>query len=81
MEDQKPDKYLRVKYKFKDESEFIPVTVTEEQYVNLLEIPAIEECKIVGSANEPISTQEKIQFNQKILVLCTRDSSSKYLLQ
>ena len=81
MEVQKPERYLRVEYKFKGESEFIPVTLTEKQYVNLLEIPAIEECKIIGSADKPVSAQEKIQFNQKILVLCAEDPSSKYLLQ
>lgn len=81
MEDQKPERYLRVKYKFKGESEFIQVTLTEQQYVNLLEIPAIEECKIIGSANEPISVKEKAKFNQKILVSCAQEPSSKYLLQ
>ena len=79
--DKKQESYLRVNYKFKGESESIPITVTEEQYVNLLEIPVIVECKIIGTVKEPVSVQEKIEFNQKILVLCTQESSSKYLLQ
>jgi hypothetical protein len=76
------DTFLRVSYKFKGESEFISITVTEEQYVNLLEIPVIEKCEIIGSVHDPVSQQEKSQFNQKILVLCSENSNkSKYLLQ
>ena len=74
------EKFLRVKYKFRGESTFIPITVTEKQYVNLLEIPVIAECEIVGSVVEPVSQQEKSQFNQKILVLCSEEKS-KYLLE
>ena len=76
------DTFLRVRYKFKNESTFILITVTEEQYVNLLEIPAIEKCEIIGSVQEPVSQQEKSQFNQKIRFLCSENSNkSKYLLQ
>ncbi len=38
---------VRVRYRFKDESKFVSVRVTENQYENLLELPIIEECNIV----------------------------------
>jgi hypothetical protein len=82
LDDKTQDKFLRVRYKFKNESTFISITVTEKQYVNLLEIPVIEQCEILGSVIKPVSQQEKSQFNQKILILCGENSNkSKYLLQ
>jgi len=41
------DGFVRVRYRFRDESKFVSVRVTESQYQNLLELPVIEECKIV----------------------------------
>ena len=76
------DKFLRVRYKFKNESTFFTITVTEKQYVNLLEVPVIEQCEIIDSVIEPVSMQEKNQFNQKILILCSENNNkSKYLLE
>ena len=73
---------LRVRYKFKDDSEFITVTVTEKQYFNLHEVFAIDTCEILGSAQTPISKEEKEKFNQKILIVCSNDANrTKYLLQ
>ena len=71
---------IRVRYKFKDEDDFITITVTEGQYNNLREVLAIEKCEIVGSAQKPISEQEKIQFNHLILVYCQTPNKTKYLL-
>ncbi len=38
---------VKVRYRFKDESKFVSVRVTENQYQNLLDLPIIEECNIV----------------------------------
>jgi len=37
----------KIQYRFRDESKFVSVRVTESQYQNLLELPVIEECNIV----------------------------------
>ena len=73
---------VRVKYRFRDETDFIEVTVTEEQYVNLLTLPMIATCEIIGEAKEPITESEKEMFNEKIKVACKNDEShTKYLLK
>ena len=36
-----------IRYRFKGESKFVSVRVTESQYQNLLELPVIKECNIV----------------------------------
>lgn len=73
---------LRVKYRFKDETEFITITVTEQQYINLLELPIIATCEIIGKASKPISEEEKEEFNKKIKIASKDDSShTKYLLK
>ncbi len=38
---------VRVRYRFKDESKFVSVRVTQSQYQNLLELPVVEECNVV----------------------------------
>lgn len=73
---------LRVRYRFKDEKDYIHVTVTEKQYVNLIEVAAIEKCEIIGPTQKPISKEEKKRFNEKIIQVCKQDTShTKYLLQ
>ena len=73
---------LRVRYKFKGDKNFIEITVTEEQYVNFLEVEAIESCEIIHTAKKPITPSEKKAFNQRILVACQNDQShTKYLLE
>lgn len=72
---------FRVKYRFKDEKDFITVTVSETQYVNLLALPAIATCEIIGKAEQPVTEEEKEMFNEKIKIVCKDDSShTKYLL-
>jgi len=38
---------VKIRYRFRDESKFVSVRVTESQYQNLLDLPVIEECNIV----------------------------------
>ncbi|MFB5645238.1 MAG: hypothetical protein ACE5R3_01420 [Nitrosopumilaceae archaeon] len=72
---------FRVKYRFKDEKDFVTVTVSETQYVNLLALPAIATCEIIGKAEQPVTEEEKEMFNEKIKIVCKDDSShTKYLL-
>lgn len=72
---------FRVKYRFKDEKNFVTVTVSETQYVNLLALPAIATCEIIGKAEQPVTEEEKEMFNEKIKIVCKDDSShTKYLL-
>ncbi|HXW03011.1 MAG TPA: hypothetical protein VD651_01930 [Nitrosarchaeum sp.] len=73
---------FRVRYRFKDETEFITITVTEKQYINLLELPIIATCEIIGKSSKPITKEEKEQFNEKIKVAAQEDSNhTKYLLK
>ena len=79
---EKKEELFRVKYRFKDEKEFITVTVSEQQYVNLLELPVIATCEIIDKAEKPISEEEKEMFNQKIKAVCKDDiSHTKYFLE
>jgi len=38
---------VKIRYRFKDESKFVSVRVSESQYQNLLDLPIIEECNII----------------------------------
>ncbi len=38
---------VKVRYRFRDESKFVTVRVTQDQYQNLLDLPVIEECDII----------------------------------
>ncbi len=38
---------VKIRYRFRDESKFVSVRVTESQYQNLLDLPIMEECNIV----------------------------------
>lgn len=72
---------FRVKYRFKDEKDFVTVTVSETQYVNLLALPAIATCEIIGKAEQPVTEEEKEMFNEKIKIMCKNDSGhTKYFL-
>ena len=76
------DELFRVKYRFKDEKDFITITVTEQQYLNLLELPVIATCEIVGKAEQPVSKEEKELFNERVRIATKGDSShTKYLLE
>lgn len=78
----KTDELFRVKYRFKDETEFITITVTEQQYINLLDLPVMATCEIIGKAEKPVSEEEKELFNKKIRIASKQDSShTKYLLE
>jgi len=78
----KSEELFRVKYRFKDETEFITITVTEQQYINLLELPIIATCEIINKATKPVSVEEKELFNEKIRIASREDSShTKYLLE
>ncbi len=82
MVEKDDNELLRVKYRFKDETEFVTITVTEQQYINLLELPIIATCEIIGKSHKPISEEEKEQFNEKIKIASKDDSShTKYLLK
>lgn len=72
---------VRVRYKFKDEKDFVTITVTEEQYINLLELPIIDKCEIIGKAAKPITDSEKEMFNEKIRIASEDENHTKYLLQ
>jgi len=80
--DKEDEALIRVKYRFRDEKDFVTVTVTETQYINLLTLPVIATSEIVGKAEQPISKEEKELFNEKIKIACKEDSShTKYLLE
>lgn len=79
---EKKEELFRVKYRFKDEKEFITITVSEQQYLNLLELPVIATCEIVGKAEKPVSEEEKEIFNEKIKAVCKDDMNhTKYFLE
>ncbi len=72
---------VRVRYKFKNDRNFITINVTEQQYLNLLELPIIEKCEIIGHTSKPTSEKEKEEFNKRIRIACKSDSDdTKYLL-
>lgn len=78
----KKEELFRVKYRFKDEKDFITVTVSEQQYLNLLELPVIATCEIVDKAEKPVSEEEKEMFNEKIRAVCKDDMNhTKYFLE
>ena len=74
---------LNVQYKFKGEKNYITVSITEKQYVNLLELPIVEECDILGTTTQKISDEEKAKFNERIKTACKESemTHTKYLLQ
>lgn len=78
----KNEELFRVKYRFKDEKDFVTITVTEQQYLNLLELPVIATCEIIDKAEKPISDEEKQKFNEKIKVACKDDiAHTKFFLE
>jgi len=75
------EQQVRVRYKFKGDPNWITVTVTEKQYVNLLELPIIQQCELIDETAKPITPEEKEEFNKKINVACRQDKTHvKYLL-
>lgn len=73
---------LKVRYKFKDNSYYIMISITEQQYLNLLELPVIESCDIIGSTNQTTSEIEKTRFNERIKTACRNSQShTKHLLR
>ena len=76
------EQQVLVRYKCKGDPNQISVTVTEKQYVNLLELPIIQQCEIISDTAKPITLEEKEEFNKKINVACRQDKiHEKYLLQ
>ena len=67
-------KYLKVEYKFKGDRKSSTVSLSEQQYLNLLALPIIAKCEIIGSANS-VSEEEKNQFNERIKIACRNDTS------
>jgi len=75
------EQQIQVRYKFKGDPNWISVTVTEKQYVNLLELPIIQQCEIISDTAKPITLEEKEEFNKKIIVAYRQDKNHvKYLL-
>ena len=74
---------LEVRYKFKGDKKPITVSITEKQYVNLLEIPIIETCEIIGQTEHQVSPETKEAFNERIRDACKQNelSHTKYLIQ
>ena len=54
---------VTVKCKFKNDEKFITISVTKQQYVNLLELPVIEKCEIIGTTKPLTGTQKATQFS------------------
>ena len=38
---------VKVRYRFRGETKFVTIQLTQSQYQNLLDVPIIEECEIV----------------------------------
>ena len=74
---------LDVRYKLKGDKAPITVSITEKQYVNLLELPVIETCEIIGQTKKEIPSQTIEKFNQRIKTACRENeiSHTKYLIQ
>ena len=74
---------LDVRYKLKGDKEPIIISITEKQYVNLLELPIIETCEIIGQTKKEISSESIEQFNERIKIACKENeiSHTKYLIQ
>ena len=76
------NEFVRVRYKFKNDRNFIAITVTEQQYLNLIELPMMEKCEIIDKAVKPLTEEEKEKFNEKIRIACKNNQShTKYLLK
>ena len=74
---------LEVRYKFQGDKKPITVSITEKQYVNLLEIPIIETCEIIGQTSQQVSSETKKAFNERIRLACKQNelTHTKYLIQ
>ena len=73
---------LKVQYKFKNDNRYITITITEQQYLNLLELPVMESCEIIGSTKQTVAESVKREFNERITLACGSDTGhTKYLLQ
>jgi len=48
------EEHVQVRYKFIGEKNFTSINVTIYQYKNLLEIPIVDECEIIGMPGKPI---------------------------
>ena len=74
---------LEVKYKIKGDKKPVTISITEKQYVNLLELPIIETCEILGQTKETISPELIEKFNERIRLVRKENeiSHTKYLIQ
>ena len=77
------DSLLEVRYKIKGDKTPIIVSITEKQYVNLLELPMIETCEILGQTKDIPSKELTEKFNERIKIACRENeiSHTKYLIQ
>ncbi len=48
------ERHVQVRYKFIGEKNFTSINITTYQYKNLLEIPVIDKCEIIGMLVKPI---------------------------
>ena len=53
------EEHVQVRYKFIGEKNFTSINVTIYQYKNLLEIPVVDECEIIGMSGKPIWLSKK----------------------
>ena len=73
---------VKTRIKFKGDEKYTIITVTEQQFLNLLQVPIIEKCEALGSSPKPLTETQKARFNQKIMIVCSDDPNcSKYLLK
>ena len=75
------DPHLLVRFKLKGEKKNVTISMTEHQYINFLDIPVIEECKIIGTTKKSLSEHEKKQVNERIQLAIGNEIGKKYLLQ
>ena len=84
MRDELEDENTIVKagIKFMDDEKYTVIAVTEQQYLNLLEIPIIEKCEALGNSSKPLTETQKDRFNERMMIVCSEDPNySKYLLK
>ena len=75
------DSHLLVSFKLKGDKKNVTISMTEHQYINFLDIPVLEECKIVGTTKKSLSEDEKKLLNQRIQLAAGEELDTKYLLQ
>ena len=73
---------VKARIKFKGDEKYTSIAVTEQQYLNLLQIPIIEKCEALGNSSKPLTDTQKARFNERIMITCSEEPNySKYLLK